>query len=167
MVYFLKICPLLLEGYISVEASVVSPDDLPADKTLWAATKRSDLVKRRGTRFEQKFAAELVYIEGTMHPFSLYSTWHVLTKRAEEHSRTGNSIFASQFTFVAKKPILTLREIEHHLTGVHCGSGMMILGFMDTESAIDAGAACRGTNGGLIITSHKSCNVKGARAVYM
>jgi hypothetical protein len=84
----------------------------------------------------------------------------------EEHSRKGKSIFASQLKVTAKKPIVVLEEIEHHLTGVHCESGMMKLGFVDTESAIDAGAASRGTNGGLIITSHESCNEEGERAVY-
>jgi hypothetical protein len=72
MVVFLKVCALLLAGYIGVEASVVSQDDLPADKMLRAATKRSDLLRRRGTKIEKKFEAELVYIEGTVLLFSLW-----------------------------------------------------------------------------------------------
>jgi hypothetical protein len=91
---------------------------------------------------------------------------HLLTTGLEEHTRKGNSIFASQLKVAAKKPILSLEEIEHHLTDVHCDNGKMRLGFVDTESAVDAGAACHGTNGGLIITSHESCNKEGERAVY-
>jgi hypothetical protein len=69
MVHIARLCALLAAGHIGVEASAVSPrDELPADKTLRAATKRSDLLKRQGTRIEQKFEAELVYIEGTIHP---------------------------------------------------------------------------------------------------
>lgn len=90
----------------------------------------------------------------------------MLTRCVEEHSQKGNSIFASQLKVTAKKPILTLEDIEHHLTGVHCDGGMMKLGFVDKESANDAGEACRGANGGLIITSHESCNEEGERAVY-
>jgi len=67
MVYCPRIFALLLAGYVGVEASVVAWDDLPADKTLRAATKRSDLLKRQGTKIEQKFEAEIVYIEGMMH----------------------------------------------------------------------------------------------------
>ncbi|KAF2676338.1 hypothetical protein K458DRAFT_322188 [Lentithecium fluviatile CBS 122367] len=42
----------------------------------------------------------------------------------------------------------------------------MVLSFVDTESALGAGAACHGSNGGLVITSHETCNLEGERAVY-
>lgn len=84
----------------------------------------------------------------------------------EENGWNGDSTFASQIKVGSQRPILTLEEIEHHLEDVKCEDGMMQLHFVDTSSTRDARAACHGDAGGLIITSHESCNEDGERAVY-
>jgi hypothetical protein len=52
------------------------------------------------------------------------------------------------------------------LQDVQCEEGKMQLSFVDAVSARDAFFSCRGERGGLIITSHNSCNIEGERAVY-
>jgi hypothetical protein len=76
------------------------------------------------------------------------------------------STFASQVNVKSHKPVLNLEEIEHHLADVNCKAGKMTLDFVDTSSARDAFHSCHGDDGGLIVTSHYSCNTEGERAVY-
>lgn len=83
-----------------------------------------------------------------------------------ENGWNSDSTFASQIKVGSQRPILTLEEIEHHLEDVKCEDGKMKLHFVDTSSTRDARAACHGDAGGLIITSHESCNEDGERAVY-
>ena len=61
--------------------------------------------------------------------------------------------------------MFTLEEHEHHLKAIECGNDAMKLHFVDASSARDARAAY-GEDGGLIITSHESCNDEGEREVY-
>jgi hypothetical protein len=61
---------------------------------------------------------------------------------------------------------MVLEEIEHYLQDVRCEQGQMKLSFVDSSSARDALHSCHGEDGGLVITSHDSCNVEGERAVY-
>jgi len=84
----------------------------------------------------------------------------------DENIWRGVQTFASQVKVNSHKPVLNLEEVEHHLRGVQCGQGTMHLKFVDTVSARDAFFSCRGDDGGLIITSHDSCNIEGERAVY-
>ena len=77
--------------------------------------------------------------------------------------------FASTVKVSSKKPILQLEEIEDFLQDVRCQDGRLMLRFVDADSARDARAACHdghGGTGGLIITSHESCNRENERAVY-
>lgn len=61
---------------------------------------------------------------------------------------------------------MNLEEIEHFLQDVRCEKDQMKLSFVDSSSARDALHSCHGNDGGLIITSHESCNEEGERAVY-
>ncbi|KAF2031012.1 hypothetical protein EK21DRAFT_64355 [Setomelanomma holmii] len=61
---------------------------------------------------------------------------------------------------------MALEEIEHHLQDVQCEDGILRMGFVDKSSARDAFHSCHGENGGLVVTSHESCNDDGQRAVY-
>ncbi|KAJ4374952.1 hypothetical protein N0V83_002031 [Neocucurbitaria cava] len=98
-------------------------------------------------RITKKFESELAYVEN-------------------ENGWNSRSTFASQVKVSSQKPVLTLEEIEHHLQDVECGDATMKLHFVDTSSARDARSACNGAAGGLIITSHETCNQDGERAVY-
>jgi hypothetical protein len=62
--------------------------------------------------------------------------------------------------------VFNLEEHEHHLKDVVCSDDAIKLHFVDASSARDARAACDGKDGGLIITSHESCNGEGERSVY-
>jgi hypothetical protein len=86
-----------------------------------------------------------------------------------ENGWTGASTFASQVRVNSQKPILNLEEVEHHLQDVQCRDGTMKLSFVDTSSARDAyHASCeQKKGGGLVVTSHESCNDEGERKVYM
>ncbi|CAO2653945.1 Nn.00g106780.m01.CDS01 [Neocucurbitaria sp. VM-36] len=133
-------CALLLVGYFGSEATSSPHTGSQTDRILRAATKRSDLY-RRSVRITKRFESELAYIDA-------------------------NLLFASQVKVNSQKPILTLEEVEHHLQDVECGDATMKLHFVDTSSARDARFACHDTVGGLIITSHETCNQDGERAVY-
>lgn len=88
----------------------------------------------------------------------------------EENGWDGRETFASSVKVGSNKPILSLEEIEGLLQDVDCRDGKMMLHFVDAATARDARAACLGGHGGmggLIITSHHSCNKEGERAVYM
>ncbi|KAJ5021861.1 hypothetical protein PSV08DRAFT_345832 [Bipolaris maydis] len=114
-------------------------------RVLRAATKRSDLY-RRSVRITKKFETEMAYVEN-------------------ENAWSDASTFASQVKVSSQKPVFALEEHEHHLKSVECGKDAMKLHFVDASSARDARAAY-GEDGGLIITSHKSCNDEGEREVY-
>ncbi|KAJ5055036.1 hypothetical protein J3E74DRAFT_228209 [Bipolaris maydis] len=114
-------------------------------RVLRAATKRSDLY-RRSVRITKKFETEMAYVEN-------------------ENAWSDASTFASQVKVSSQKPVFALEEHEHHLKSVKCGKDAMKLHFVDASSARDARAAY-GEDGGLIITSHKSCNDEGEREVY-
>lgn len=86
--------------------------------------------------------------------------------KVEENGWSGVSTFASQVKVGSQKPILNLEDVEHHLQDVRCSEGKMEISFVDKMSARDAYHACHEDNGGLVITSHDSCNVEGERAVY-
>ncbi len=73
----------------------------------------------------------------------------------------------SQIKVGSQKPILNLEEIEHHLQDVECGDGTMKLHFVDAVSARDARFACHSEKGGLVVTSHETCNSEGKRTVYL
>ncbi|KAF1931913.1 uncharacterized protein M421DRAFT_406264 [Didymella exigua CBS 183.55] len=135
---------LLLALYASSVGALVQDGNL----ILRAATRRSDLHKR-DTRIIRKYESEVVYVEGTR--------------------QRSSKIFASTVKVASRRPILYLEEIEHFLRDVQCQDGRMMLHFVDAGSAQDARAACHGGHGGtggLIITSHQSCNRDGERAVY-
>ncbi|EUC40949.1 hypothetical protein COCMIDRAFT_40810 [Bipolaris oryzae ATCC 44560] len=114
-------------------------------RILRAATKRSDLY-RRGVRITKRFETEMAYVEN-------------------QNAWSDASTFASQVRVSSQKPVFTLEEYEHHLKAVECGNNAMKLHFVDASSARDARAAY-GEDGGLIITSHASCNGEGEREVY-
>ncbi|KAH7378275.1 hypothetical protein BKA66DRAFT_571703 [Pyrenochaeta sp. MPI-SDFR-AT-0127] len=140
-------CGLLLVGYVSAEAVSSSPyNEAQASRVLRAATKRADLY-RRSVRIAPRFDAELAYIE-------------------RENAWNGESTFASQVKVRSQKPVFNLEEFEHHLQDAQCSDDILSLHFVDKSSARDARFACHGDNGGLVITSHESCNDEGERAVY-
>lgn len=114
-------------------------------RILRAATKRSDLY-RRSVRITKRFETEMAYVEN-------------------ENVWSDASTFASQVKVSSQRPVFTLEEHEHHLKAVECGNDAMKLHFVDASSARDARAAY-GEDGGLIITSHESCNDEGEREVY-
>ncbi|KAH3919920.1 hypothetical protein HBH56_020460 [Parastagonospora nodorum] len=136
-------CAILLAAWLGQGVMATAPQ---AHRMLRAATKRADLYKR-STRIMKRFDAEVAYVE-------------------EENGWRGVQTFASQVKVNSHKPVLNLEEVEHHLRGVQCGQGKMHLSFVDAVSARDAFFSCRGDDGGLIITSHDSCNTEGERAVY-
>jgi len=135
---------LLLGAWLGQGAVAASMDG--PHRMLKAAAKRSDLY-RRSMRVTKKFESELVYTE-------------------EENGWGGRSTFASQVKVKSQKPIMVLEEIEHFLQDVQCEEGQMKLSFADSPSARDALHSCHGKDGGLVITSHDSCNEAGERAVY-
>ncbi|OAL51833.1 hypothetical protein IQ07DRAFT_506253 [Pyrenochaeta sp. DS3sAY3a] len=139
-------CALLVVGYLGLGAQGIAQNGGSPDRMLRAAMKRSDLY-RRSVRISKRYDSEVSYVE-------------------QENGWNGDSTFASQIRVGSQKPILTLEEIEHHLEDVKCDDGVVTLHFVDTSSTRDARAACHGDTGGLIITSHESCNVDGERAVY-
>ncbi|KAF2478229.1 uncharacterized protein BDR25DRAFT_338854 [Lindgomyces ingoldianus] len=141
-----KVYILLLAGYLSTEVLAKYAAPPPPDRVLRAATKRSDLF-RRSMRIEKRYDAELAYIE-------------------KENGWQSDSIFASQVRVSSEAPVFNLEDFEHHLQDVKCEDGKMRLDFVDTVSARDARHACSGDNGGLIITSHASCNQEGERSVF-
>jgi hypothetical protein len=149
-------CSLLLAAH------GVAATSLDAHRVLRAATKRVDLLKR-GVRIAKRFDAVVDYVEGlcSRAPISTNADFTL-----EENGWAGASTFASQVKVESHKPVLNLEEIEHHLLDVQCGDGMMELSFVDTSSARDAYFSCQEQNGGLVITSHESCNPDGERAVY-
>jgi hypothetical protein len=153
-------CVLLLATWLG-QGVVATPS--PAHRVLRAATKRTDLY-RRSTRITKRFEAGLDYVEG-MYCLSQggYSCADLTT---EENGWGGKSTFASQVKVNSQKPVLNLEEVEHHLQDVQCEDGLMKLSFVDTSSARDAYFSCYEKNGGLVITSHDSCNDEGERAVY-
>lgn len=61
---------------------------------------------------------------------------------------------------------MNLEEVEHFLQDVECTEGKMSLSFVDKVSARDAFHSFHNEHGGLVITSHESCNKEGERAVY-
>lgn len=86
---------------------------------------------------------------------------------AAENAWSDTLTFASQVKVKSQKPVLNLEQHEHHLQDVQCSDGQITLRFVDAASAKDAHFACHGDDGGLIVTSHESCNSEGERAVYM
>jgi hypothetical protein len=132
-------------------------------RMLQAATKRSDLY-RRGVRIVKRFGAEVKYVEG-MYCGVLVER-NIADASTEENGWGGAVTFASQVKVESQKPVLNLEEIEHHLQDVSCADGKMKLSFVDTSSARDAYFSCHEKGGGLVITSHDSCNGEGERAVY-
>jgi hypothetical protein len=84
----------------------------------------------------------------------------------EENGWGGVQTFAAQVRVGSSMPIMNLEEVEHHLKDVRCEEGKMELSFVDMVAARDAYYACHEKNGGLIVTSHDSCNEEGERAVY-
>lgn len=87
-------------------------------------------------------------------------------KVVEENVWSNGETFASQVRVGSQRPVLNLEEHEHHLQDVQCGADGIKLHFVDISSARDARAACHGVDGGLIVTSHESCNKEGERSVY-
>lgn len=153
-------CVLLLVGYFGVDATSSLHNGPQTDRVLRAATKRSDFY-RRSMRITKRFESEMAYIESTYRPDPGEEL--VADGVIEENGWDGKSTFASQVKVSSQKPVLTLEEVEHHLQDVECGDGTIKLHFVDTSSARDAKSA---TEGGLIITSHESCNKDGERAVF-
>ncbi|KAF2823025.1 hypothetical protein CC86DRAFT_458129 [Ophiobolus disseminans] len=139
-------CVLLLAAVLSQGVVATPLNDLPTHRILRAATKREDLY-RRSLRIRKTFKSELAYTE-------------------EENGWNGKTTFASQVRVNSQKPIVNLEEIEHFLQDVQCESGKIRMSFVDDSSARDAYHSCHGDDGGLIITSHDSCNNEGERAVY-
>lgn len=156
-------CALLLVGYFGSEVVASLHDGPWTDRILRAATKRSDFY-RRSMRITKRFESELAYIESTF--LSQPGDRIVADDLPDENGWDSRSTFASQVKVSSQKPVLTLEEIEHHLQDVECGVATMKLHFVDTSSARDARSACHGAAGGLIITSHETCNQDGERAVY-
>jgi hypothetical protein len=84
----------------------------------------------------------------------------------EENGWAGVETFAAQVKVGSKMPILNLEEVEHHLEDVRCDEGKIEMSFVDKVAARDAYYACHEKSGGLVVTSHDSCNKEGERAVY-
>ncbi|KAF1945863.1 hypothetical protein EJ02DRAFT_395726 [Clathrospora elynae] len=139
-------CTILLVAYFGIEVAAIVKDGPPTHRLLRAATKRSELY-RRSMRITKRFEAEISYIDN-------------------ENGWNGGQAFASQVKVGSQKPVFNLEEHEHHLQDVKCSNGTMTLHFVDTSSARDARSAAHGAGGGLVITSHESCNEEGERAVY-
>jgi hypothetical protein len=152
-------CVLLLATWLVQDVVATSPQP---HRLLRAATKRSDLYKR-SVRVTKRFDAQVDYVESMC--FKLICQIHANTK-TEENGWAGTQTFASQVKVSSRKPVLNLEEVEHYLQDVQCGDGKMKLSFVDSSSARDAYFSCHNRNGGLVITSHESCNVEGERAVY-
>jgi hypothetical protein len=115
-------------------------------------------------RIGKTFETEVVYVDSTLYA---QSRVHGLTDDStDENVWNDESTFASQVKVASQKPVFNLEEHEHHLQDVQCGDGMMKLYFVDASSTRDARAAFNGPDGGLIITSHESCNEEGERSVY-
>ncbi|KAF2202214.1 hypothetical protein GQ43DRAFT_5691 [Delitschia confertaspora ATCC 74209] len=144
-----RVSLLLLLCYLGTEIGVSSLSlGAPSDsgRVLKAATRRSDLF-RRDTRIRRNFDANLAYIES-------------------ENGFQSNSIFASQVRVKSEAPILSLEDIEHHLSDVQCSAETMKLSFVSGVSKRDAHHACKHEKGGYIITSHSTCNAEGERSVF-
>ncbi|KAG9190413.1 hypothetical protein G6011_08501 [Alternaria panax] len=137
---------VFLIAYFTADVAAISGHDLETHRLLRAATKRSSLYQR-GVRIAKRFETELAYVEN-------------------ENIWNDESTFASQVKVSSQTLLLNLEEHEHHLQDVQCGDDTVKLHFVDTSSARDARSACHGANGGLIITSHESCNEEGERSVY-
>lgn len=156
-------CLLLLASCLSQETLAKSNDFPHAHRVLRAATKRSDLY-RRSMRISKKFSTQLAYIESKLLNGSDKDSFaNTIT---DENGWNNKKTFASEVRIASAKPVLNLEEIEHHLKDVYCSDGRITLDFVDTSSARDAFHACHGESGGLIITSHESCNAHGERIVY-
>jgi hypothetical protein len=152
-------CVLLLATWLGQGVVATSPQ---THRSLKAATKRLDLYKR-SARITKRFNARVDYVEG----MCLELIGQICAnKQTEENGWAGTQTFASQVKVNSKKPVLNLEEVEHYLQDVQCGDGKLKLSFVDTSSARDAYFSCHDKNGGLVITSHDSCNVEGERAVY-
>ncbi|KAE8836076.1 hypothetical protein HRS9139_04174 [Pyrenophora teres f. teres] len=142
-----QVCAIVAIACFSADVgAAVVREGLETHRVLRAATKRSD-IHRRSVRITKKFATELAYVE-------------------DENVRTNKETFASQVKVASQRPVFTLEDHEHHLKDVQCGPDGIKLYFVDASSARDARAACYGTDGGLVITSHAGCNSESERAVY-
>jgi hypothetical protein len=166
MVFFLNVpqaCVLLLLTWLGQDVLATTTAMAGTHRVLRAATRRGEMYKRN-MRITKRFEAEVGYVEGTL---SLQTGFgRVKLTRVEENGWSGVSTFASQVKVGSQKPILNLEEVEHHLQDVRCGDGKMEVSFVDKVSARDTYHACHESDGGLVITSHDSCNVEGERAVY-
>jgi hypothetical protein len=157
-------CILLLIAYFAAEVAAAYHDhDARTHRMLRAATRRSDL-HRRSMRITRRFETEVVYVDSKL--CSSGCTYDYSKDATDENVWSDESTFASQVKVASQKPVVNLEEHEHHLQDVQCDDGMMKLQFVDASSARDARAACHGPDGGLIITSHESCNEEGERSVY-
>ncbi|KAJ4308075.1 hypothetical protein N0V94_009504, partial [Neodidymelliopsis sp. IMI 364377] len=155
---------LLLASCIASEVTATATHK--TSRVLRAATRRADLLKRN-TRIERRFESEVNYIDGESFPTPIYTTSTDLIP--EQNKWSDKDTFASSVKVRSKKPVLKLEDIEHHLQDVQCEGGRMQLQFTSPSLAQDARAAClggHGGTGGLVITSHESCNRDGERAVY-
>jgi hypothetical protein len=155
---------LLLASYLTSQVTATTTHE--TNRVLRAATKRADLQKR-STRIERRFESEVNYIDGESSSIPIYKTPTDFIP--EQNKWSDKDTFASSVKVRSKKPILNLEDIEHHLQDVQCENGRMQLQFTSPSSAQDARAAClggHGGTGGLVITSHESCNRDGERAVY-
>lgn len=151
-------CVLLLVAWLGQGVDATSE----SHRVLRAATKRSDLYKR-DMRITKRFEAGLDYIEG-MFKSTLYASG--ANRPSVENGWGGASTFASQVKVGSQKPIMNLEVVEHFLQDVKCSEGKMALSFVDKVAARDAYHSCHNEHGGLVITSHESCNEEGERAVY-
>jgi hypothetical protein len=115
-------------------------------------------------RITRRLETEIVYVDSKL--CSSGRTYGYANDATDENVWSDESTFASQVKVASQKPVVNLEEHEHHLQDVQCDDGMMKLQFVDASSARDARAACHGPDGGLIITSHESCNEEGERSVY-
>lgn len=152
-------CVLLLVTWLGQGAIAIEPR---THRVLKAATRREELY-RRGGRIEKRFEAKVDYVEGACFKRAGQTC---ANKGAEENGWAGMQTFVSQVKVSSQKPIFNLEEVEHYLRDVQCDNGKMKLSFVDTSSARDAYFSCHETDGGLVITSHDSCNVEGERAIY-
>jgi hypothetical protein len=153
-------CVLLLATWLG--QGVVATSAPQTHRSLKAATKLSDLDKR-SVRITKRFDAQVDYVEGMCSELTDRTSADI---RVEENGWAGVQTFASQVKVSSKEPVLNLEEVEHYLQDVQCGDGKMKLSFVDTSSARDAYFSCHDKNGGLVITSHDSCNVESERSVY-
>ncbi|ORY14371.1 hypothetical protein BCR34DRAFT_599152 [Clohesyomyces aquaticus] len=89
-----------------------------------------------------------------------------LTYAEESANQAEEMVFASRVHLQTDRETLLLEDIDHLLSLVECSDTVMTLEFSESAAFFNAKTVCQALHGGLIVSSHSSCNDAGAHSVF-